>query len=169
MDIYRAAEKLMGMSDETWQRHAHPLSVWTRVFLGLPLLVLAIWSRVWIGWWWLLALAGVLAFVWLNPRFTPVPRHTDNWAAKATFGERVWLNRKAVPIPEHHRLAPNILTGVSIAGVPFLAWGLYALEIWPTLFGAALVYLGKMWFVDRMVWLYDDMKDKHPDYAAWLR
>jgi hypothetical protein len=26
-----------------------------------------------------------------------------------------------------------------------------------------------MWFCDRMVWLYDDMKDKHPPYAAWLR
>ncbi|MEM1299530.1 MAG: DUF6653 family protein [Pseudomonadota bacterium] len=27
----------------------------------------------------------------------------------------------------------------------------------------------KMWFLDRMVWLYDDMAKTHPEYAAWLR
>lgn len=32
-------------------------------------------------------------------------------------------------------------------------------EPWPTLFGAALVYLGKLWFLDRMVWLCRDMRD----------
>jgi hypothetical protein len=26
-----------------------------------------------------------------------------------------------------------------------------------------------MWFCDRMVWLYDEMKDKHPPYAEWRR
>jgi len=169
MDVFRFAERLMLMDDETWQRHAHPFSVWTRVFLGLPLLVLAVWSRVWIADWWLLALAGALAFIWLNPRIAPIPRHTDNWASKAVFGERVWLNRAKVPIPLRHRLAPHLLTAISGLGIPFLLWGLYALEVWPTVFGAALIYLGKMWFVDRMAWLYEDMKDKHPEYAAWLR
>jgi len=27
----------------------------------------------------------------------------------------------------------------------------------------------KMWLCDRMVWLYEDIKDRHPAYAAWLR
>jgi len=169
MDIFRFADRLMLMDDEAWQRHAHPISVWTRVFLGLPALILAVWSRVWIGDWWLLALAAALAFIWLNPRIAPVPAHTDNWASKAVFGEQVWLNRKEVPVPAHHWFVPHLLAAVSALGVPFLLWGLYALNIWPTLFGAALIYLGKMWFVDRMVWLYEDMKDKHPDYGAWLR
>lgn len=79
MDIFRFAERLMLMDDETWQRHAHPISVWSRVFLSLPLLILR----------------------------------------------------------SGH--------------------------------GAALVYLGKMWFVDRMAWLYEDMKNAHPEYAAWMR
>jgi hypothetical protein len=74
-----------------------------------------------------------------------------------------------VPIPPRHRIAPHILTAISMLGIPPLAWGLYALEIWPTLLGSALIYLGKMWFVDRMVWLYEDMKDVRPEYAAWLR
>ncbi|MCA8931790.1 MAG: hypothetical protein KDA49_04945, partial [Rhodospirillaceae bacterium] len=48
------------MDDATWARHASPWSVWTRVPIAL-LLVLAIWSRVWLGWWALLpvALVGV--------------------------------------------------------------------------------------------------------------
>ena len=31
-----------------------------------------------------------------------------------------------------------------------------------------LIYLGKMWFLDRMVWLYEDMKDTTPEYRSWL-
>lgn len=54
-------------------------------------------------------------------------------------------------------------------GIPLLIHGLYLLEIWPTLLGAVLIYLGKMWFIDRTVWLFEDMKDQHPPYAAWLR
>jgi|GEM_PF-3630839 len=41
------------------------------------------------------------------------------------------------------------------------------LEIWPTLFGAVTIYLGKLWFVDRMVWLYHDMKDANQEYSSW--
>ena len=32
------------------------------------------------------------------------------------------------------------------------------LDVWPTLLGCALVYLAKLWFLDRMVWLYEEMK-----------
>jgi hypothetical protein len=34
---------------------------------------------------------------------------------------------------------------------PGLDWGLGV--------GTVLVYAGKVWFLDRMVWLYEDMKD----------
>ncbi|MFB6247207.1 MAG: DUF6653 family protein [Salinibacter sp.] len=30
-------------------------------------------------------------------------------------------------------------------------WGVVRLTVWPTLFGAALVCAGKLWFLDRMV------------------
>ena len=49
-DPYHGAERLMGMSDAVWARHANLWSVYTR-FTVLPLLVMAIWSRAWIGWW----------------------------------------------------------------------------------------------------------------------
>ncbi|MGP9819945.1 DUF6653 family protein [Salinarimonas sp. NSM] len=169
MDIFKASERLMAMDDAAWERHAHPMSVYTRMLLGLPLLVAAIWSRAWIGWWALAAVAAVAAFTWANARMTSRPASTDNWASKATFGERVLLARDAVPIPAHHRVMANRLTALASAGVPFLAFGLWALDPWPTAFGMGLVYAGKLWFLDRMVWLYEDMRRVEPRYEAWLR
>jgi hypothetical protein len=158
---------LFGMDDRTWARHANPWSVWTRVAI-LPLLALAIWSRVWIGWWVLVPVIGLAVWTWINPRAFPPPLSTNSWASKAVLGERVWLNRRSVPIPEHHRRAANILTMISASGLLPLAWGLTAVAFWPTIFGVVLTALGKLWFVDRMVWLYEDMKDVRPEYRAWL-
>lgn len=43
--------------------------------------------------------------------------------------------------------------------------GVYCfLKTLPALLGMALVYTGKLWFLDRMVWLWEDMKD-NPAYA----
>jgi len=28
--------------------------------------------------------------------------------------------------------------------------------------------LGKTWYMDRMVWVYEDMKDERPQYREWL-
>ena len=79
----------------------------------------------------------------------------------------MWLNRDAVPIPDHHTVMARRLS--IVAGLGFFGhlYGLYALAIWPTVLGGAFVYLGKMWFLDRMVWLYEDMKDSDPRYGAW--
>ena len=154
------------MSDETWQRHTNPWSVYTRITV-LPLLILAIWSRAWWGWWSLVAIALAIAWTWFNPRIFPKPRSTDNWASKGVLGERVWLNRRNIPVPEHHRIMPNILSGVSVIGLPFLIWGLWQLKIWPLWVGLILMLGAKLWFVDRMVWIYEDMKDKDPEYKSW--
>ncbi len=159
--------KLFLMSDETWERHANPWSVWTR-FTALPVLIAAIWSRTWVGpWAWGLTALAIL-WIWVNPRIFPKPASTDNWASKAVLGERVWINRKEIPVPEHHRLAPNLLSGLSGLGLPFLVWGLLQLRMWPTVMGTILIYAGKVWFLDRMVWLYEDMTDATPEYSSWL-
>lgn len=167
MAYERAMAQAFGMDERTWARHANPWSVWTRN-TGLPLLVLAIWSRVWLGGWAIVPLLLVVLWIWLNPRLFPVPSSTDSWASKAVLGERVWMNRGQVPVPPHHRRVPHLLAALAALGVPFLAWGLYHLRPWPTLFGLLLVFSGKLWFLDRMVWLYEDMKDLHPDYRRWL-
>ena len=166
MDLFNWAERSMGMTEATWMRHANPLSVWTR-FTCLPLLILAIWSRVWLGWWALLPVALALFWVWINPRAFPPPARTDTWASKGTFGERVFLHRRAVPIPDHHRRWAFVLGSLSAIGLPPLVWGLWHLDVTLTLLGAVMLVLPKIWFVDRMVWLYEDMKLRHPEYAAW--
>lgn len=166
MTIEKRIATAFKLDDETWLRHANPWSVWTRN-TALPLLALAIWSRVWLGWWALVPLAIAVLWTWFNPRVFPPPASTKNWASYAVFGERVWMNRQQIPVPEHHRVAPLILSGVAAAGVPFIVWGLVRLEIWPLLFGSALVYAGKLWFLDRMAWLYLDMKDADEQYRAW--
>ena len=166
MTLERTIADLFQMDERTWLRHANPWSVWTR-FTVLPLLILAIWSRVWLGWLALLPITIFLLWMWLNPRIFSQPQTTNNWTSKGVLGERVWLNRDCVSVPEHHQKVPNILNLVAASGIPFLILGLVNLEVYPTLMGVILINLGKLWFIDRMVWLYEDMKE-HQEYHSWL-
>jgi hypothetical protein len=165
--IEQVIAKVFSMSDEVWERHANPLSVWTR-YSVLPILVFAFWSRIWLGWWSVICIGASLFWVWLNPRLFQKPKSTNNWASKAVMGERVWLSRKEVPVPEYHKILPNILSIVAAVGMVLCIFGVVQLHVWPTIFGVALAYLGKSWFLDRMVWLYEDMKEIHPEYRKWL-
>ncbi len=164
----KLAADVFAMDVGTWQRHANPWSVWTRIPI-LAVFVVVVWSRVWLGWWVLLPLAAVAAWTWWNPRAFAPPAHTDTWSSKSVFGERLWLNRAAVPVPARHVRVAHLLLAVSALGVAPLSWGLLTLDVWPTLFGMVVMYSGKLWFLDRMVWLYEDMKDGNPAYRAWLR
>lgn len=155
------------MKDKTWKRHANPWSVWTR-FASLPFIALAVWSRAWIGDWAWIPVIILILWILVNPRAFPPPKHTNRWSSKATFGERVLLNKKKVPIPKHHERAATILGLLTGVGMPFIIYGLYFLEVWPTIVGLVFIYIGKMWFLDRMVWLYEDMKDKDSEYKSWL-
>jgi len=153
---------------ETGSRYANPWSVWVRNALPL-LLIAAGWSRVVLGWWALVAIAFALAWMWLEPRLLAVPQHTDGWASKAVFGERVWMNRKVVPVPRRHRIAPNLLAAATETGVLLALYGVVWLDGWATVFGTTLAVLGRLWFLDRMVWIYEDMKYTTPEYHGWLR
>ena len=50
MTLGEGITSIFQMDDNTWERHANPWSVWSRTTV-LPALILAAWSRVWIGWW----------------------------------------------------------------------------------------------------------------------
>lgn len=166
MTLERRIASFFGLDDETWLRHANPWSVWSRVFT-MPLFVAAFWSRAWIGWWALPLVVLVSVWIFVNPRVFPKPESTDRWDSKSVLGERVWSERDTREIPERHRTVPMILTVVAAAGGVLVVWGVYTLEIWPTALGVAVVYLGKLWFLDRMVWLFEDVKDA-PEYKDWL-
>jgi len=155
------------MTDETWRRHANPWSVWTR-YAAFPLLVFAIWSRVWLGWWSVFPIMGAILWLFVNPRAFPAPASTNNWASKAVLGERVWLNRRKVPIPEHHRTSMAFLLVNSLFGVVLLVWALSIYSLVVTIFSTLWILGFKTWSNHRMVLLYDEMKDVSPEYRAWL-
>jgi len=149
--------KVFGLGGEdAWQRHANPWSVYTRIPIPL-LLTAAIWTRTWIGWWSLLPVAAVAVWTVINPRVFPPPRSLSSWASRSVLGEKYWSARKETPISERHTVAPLVLGAVSAVGVPFWAWGLIVLDPWITAFGLAVQTLGKLWFLDRMALLYDDV------------
>jgi len=158
----------MRMSEDMWMRHANPWSFATRLPL-LLLLTVACWSRVWIGWYFLIPLTGVVVWAYLNPRVFQKPRSTRNWASKGVFGEKILVNRRfyCVEIPEHHLKAAFTLTILSLAGAVALAYGVMVLEPISTVAGCCVAYLGKLWYVDRMVWLFEDLR-KHPEFAKWV-
>ena len=161
MDIYRAAERLLGMGDAHWRRHANPFSVWTR-FTCLPLLVLAIYARQWIGWWALPLFLAAAVWTWANPRAFPPPSDFGSWASRGTLGERIFLARDQYDVAPHHVRAAHVLTVLSALGVLPLIYGLIVLNPWATMLGLVATIPPKVWFVDRMVWIHADMTETIP-------
>jgi hypothetical protein len=162
----RKLAELFQLTDENWLKHANPWSVGTR-YSVLPLIVAAFWSRVWLGWWCLIPAGFVLIWLFLNPVLFSKPQSTDNWASKSVLGERVYLNRDQTAIPRHHQALPPFLNAIAGLGMILAMWGSVALNGWLAILGITLAYLGKSWYLDRMVWLYEDMK-QIPEYQQWL-
>ena len=155
MKIEEFSERLMGMDDATWDRHSNPWSGWTRVPI-LPLLCLAIWSRVWFGWGALWFVLLVVIWTWVNPRLFGPPKHNNAWMTKGVLGERIWLAQKTTAIPEHHARVGKFLNVCAGIGVLFLGYGLWRFDIGWTFAGLITMMGAKLWFLDRMVWLHAD-------------
>lgn len=167
MTTERKVAKFFNLTDENWMKHSNPWSVWTR-YSVLPLIVFAFWSRIWIGWWCLIP--GIVSLLWMffNPIFFPRPSSTKNWASRSVMGERVFLNRDTIKIPEIHTGGIHtILNLISSSGMIIAIWATVTYSIWGAILGIALAYLGKSWYLDRMVWLYNDMKEKNKEYKSW--
>lgn len=159
--------RIFGLTGDAWMRHANPLSVWTR-FTVLPLLVIAVWSRDWIGWWSLAPLALAVAWMMINPRVFPAPRSSSNWASKGVFGERIWAEGDRATFPE--QFGSRILTVIQcyqLIGLIPLVYGLVVLDPIVAASGVLIVQGGKLWYIDRMVLLFEDVKARNPEYASW--
>ena len=167
MDIENIVAKAFKMSDEVWERHANPWSVWTR-YPCLPLLALAVWSRVWISWLSVLPVILVCLWIWLNPRVFGKPRSTNHWASRAVLGERVLLKHPKSGVAGHHQRAIRILNVITFSGFALAIYGLIELNVAATIFGTIVTMLGKTWFLDRMVWLYQDLSAENAEYSSWL-
>ena len=141
------------MSELAWRRHANPWSVWTR-FAALPLLVAAIWSRVWFGWWALAPVAVVMLWLWRNPHaFAPIDEPVA-WSSRGIYGERLWLGDRSA-MPAGFAVVQRIWVLGALAGLGLLGWGLIALQPWPAVFGMVLIVYGQLWRIDRLGMFYD--------------
>jgi hypothetical protein len=167
MTLESKIANLFRLTDENWMRHANPWSVWTR-YSVLPAIILAFWSRVWIGWFSAIPAVISLAWMFFNPVFFRKAKSTKNWASKSVLGERIWMNRNKIQVPDRHKTLPKILNGVSSIGMLLAIWSIITLSIWPAILGVTLAYLGKSWYLDRMVWIFEDMKDI-PEYEKWVK
>jgi len=147
---------MAGMSDEAWRRHANPWSVWTR-FAALPLLVAAIWSRVWLGWWAWVPVAVVVLWLWWNPHaFKPIDEPVA-WSSRGIYGERLWLGDRSA-MPAGFAVVQRFWAFGALAGLGLLGWGLIALQPWPTVLGMVLIVYGQLWRIDRLGVFYDAVR-----------
>ncbi|MBQ4915333.1 hypothetical protein J8L85_12845 [Maribacter sp. MMG018] len=156
MTLEEKIAKAFGLKGDSWMKHANPWSVWTR-FMSLPFIILAVWSRLWIGWYCLIPILLLAVWIKINPTLFKKPKSFDNWGSKAVLGEKYWSERKKRPVPKHHRTPVLILTILQIIGAIVLIFGLWKLKIDWTITGTIIVYFAKMWFLDRMVWVFEDM------------
>jgi len=148
------------LNDFVWHRHANPWSVWTR-FAAIPAMLLAVWSRVWLEWWALVPIAVVVIWLVINPViFRPVHQPTA-WVSKAVYGERLWLTGRD-RVPAAYRAVIRWMIAAALAGFCFIAWGLWRLEVWPTIYGATLVIFAQLWRIDRMSLLYEEVQADRP-------
>jgi len=168
MDIFEGAQKAMAMTDRVWARHANPWSGYTRLISG-TLIFFAAWSVYWIGWYAAGPIGLALLWVWINPRLFPPPKTTVSWATKGVLGERVFLNRKTIPVPVGHRRVGWITTLISLAFLVLTVYGFIERQFWTAFTAWHAAMLAKIWFIDRMVWLWETMKTEHPVYQAWDR
>ncbi|MBU1671138.1 MAG: hypothetical protein KKF41_04545 [Actinobacteria bacterium] len=167
MNIEKSTAEFLKMSDEEWMRHANPVSGWTR-FATLPLIFLAVWSRKWLKWFALIPVGLVGIWTWYNARMFKKPESTDNWMSKVVLGERAMAGREQNPVPEHHLPVLKVTRAIISCGGLLSIYGLSKQKGWPALLGMVLIILGKTWYMDRMVWLFEEMKDSVPEYRAWL-
>jgi len=166
MNIEKAFAKIFGLDEERWLRHANPISVYSR-YTVLPSIIISLWSRVWVGRYFLVPLALSLIWMFLNPRLFSKPESMENWASKSVLGERVWKERSSYDIPRREIIQIRILNLIQVLGLPPLFWGLYTLDFWMTVTGFVLLTLAKSWFLDRMVWLLEKNKEDER-VQAWL-
>jgi len=140
-----------------WRKYTTPCSIWIR-FLILPMLIISMWSRVWIEHWSLALILLTFIWIWFNPRILPKQKSKNLWAMQAILGERIWLNRHRQLIPEQHFFVITALQIMVIISFLTCIAGIVILNLSLTFFGLTITYICMCWFLDRMVWLYKDDK-----------
>lgn len=132
------------LSKKTWRKHTNPWSGWTRL-ASYPLLFAAIWYRNWI------ALVVVVIWFIVNPFIFPEPKSTDNWMSKSVLGEQIWTEKVHYDFPQLLSVFNGIFFLIAL-------YASYQNMFWHVFYPVVLSLIFKMWFLDRMVFIYEANK-----------
>ena len=84
------------------------------------------------------------------------------------FGERIWTERSTVELPPQFRSKVLQVTyAIQVVGLAVLVYGLVELNLLLVVSGLVILQTAKAWFIDRMVLLFEHMKARNSEYAAW--
>lgn len=167
MPYDKIAARMMSMDEEVWRRHANPWSGWTRVAM-FPFWFLAVWARIWIGWWTLIPIALLCLWTWINPRAFAPATSDHAWMTRGVLGEQFFINRHERPVPTEHVRIAHLLTTLSLLAFVGCVFGFVYQDFWLALGGWLLCITFKLWFVDRCAWIYEDMKRSAPNACPFV-
>ncbi|MDF2177366.1 hypothetical protein P2G88_03790 [Aliiglaciecola sp. CAU 1673] len=158
---------LLWLSGLYWVRHIHPYCLYCG-YVSLLMILGALWWRPYLGLWTLLPISMGVLWLWQGPRLLEPPKTSKRWASRAVLGIRVWRNRKQIPIGAEHLDMVRIILGLLSGTWLMLFTALILQHSHLAVAGFSLLLLSQSWFLDRMVWLFDDMARNHADYNNWL-
>jgi hypothetical protein len=80
----------------------------------------------------------------------------------------IWAERAGSELPDQFdSVVPALASAYQAIGFVPLVYGLAAFKATPTLAGMLILQGGKVWYIDRMVLLFEEMKRLDPEYARW--
>lgn len=104
---------------------------------------------IWLQNWYLLLL--LLAFFAINPVLFPEPKNKENWMSKSILGEELWIKQGL--FQKDFPTLLNLCNGIFFF---IMIYGAYNKLLEVTIFSAILSSVFKLWYLDRMVRMYED-------------
>jgi hypothetical protein len=142
--------RLDRLADAVWQRHANPLSGWSRVVV-LPVLMYGIYSRR------PRVVAAALGFTLVNPVLFSPPEDADAWMTRVVLGERMYYRNREGRRPVE---ALNYVNGPLTAAAVYAA---YRRRPGRTALFTALSMASKLLFVGYVARYYERNRERYPE------
>jgi hypothetical protein len=131
------------MKEQTWERHSNPWSGWSRMVGYWALLGAIFLHNVWF-------IGIVIVFLIINPKLFPPPKHQKAWMSKSVLGEQIYTKTGM--------LKKDLPTFLNFLNLPFFVGSVYfsyTQNLWLAILTCILSTTYKLWFLDRMVSIYD--------------